>query len=129
MLSLRVSVQRTGLPRWRASQTTIVSSAPKALFAPKPPPTSGAMTRNWPGSIPSVAARPKWSRCGTWVESHAVIRPSGPTSAAAERTSSGQAARRWLTSVSRTTTSQPSKSLGSWSERPARPATLVPISG
>ena len=46
MLSLRDSVQRTGVPRWRASQTTSASSAPNALLAPKPPPTSGAMMRS-----------------------------------------------------------------------------------
>ena len=50
-------------------------------------------------------------------------------SAAAERTSSGQAAMRWLTSVSETTTSQFSNSVGSWSMRPARPAMFVPTSG
>ena len=50
---------------------------------------------------------PCWSRCGTWVESHAVVRPSESTSAAADRTSSGQAAMRVLTIVSETTTSQP----------------------
>ena len=33
MLSLRVSVQRTGRPSWRASQTTSTSSTPSALGA------------------------------------------------------------------------------------------------
>ena len=57
------------------------------------------------------------------------MRPSSPTSAAAERTSSGQPAMRWLTSVSETTTSQPSKSVSSCSGGPALPATFVPTSG
>ena len=48
MLSLRVSVQRTGLPSRRASQATSMSSTP-SIFAPKPPPTSGLMTRTWSG--------------------------------------------------------------------------------
>ena len=50
------------------------------------------------------------SWCGVCVESQAVSRPSAPTSAAAERASSGHGAMRWLTSVSETTTSQPSNS-------------------
>jgi hypothetical protein len=112
MLSVRVSVQRTGMPRFFASQTMSASSAPKAAFAPKPPPTSGAMIRSSCGSSPSVGQRPWWSRCGTCVESQAVILPFDG-SAAAERTSSGHAAMRWLTSVSDTTTSQFSNSVGS----------------
>ena len=46
MLSVRVSVQRTGMPWFFASQTMSASSAPNAAFAPKPPPTSGAMIRS-----------------------------------------------------------------------------------
>ena len=48
MLSLRVSVQRTGPPSLRASQATSRSSVrppTDMIFAPKPPPTSGAITR------------------------------------------------------------------------------------
>ena len=77
MLSLRVSVQRTGLPSWRASQTTS-SSSTSSVFAPKPPPTSGAMTRTCRGSRPSVPASRIRSWCGVCVESQAVSRPSAP---------------------------------------------------
>ncbi len=55
MLSLRVSVQRMGLPSLRASQTTSNSSA-LTIFEPKPPPTSGAITRTCSGSRPSTPA-------------------------------------------------------------------------
>ena len=58
-----------------------------------------------------------------------MIRPSGPTSAAAERGSSGHGAIRWLTSVPETTTSQPSNSVSSCSAEPLRAATFVPASG
>ena len=69
------------------------------------------------------------SWCGVCVESHAVTRPSGPTSAAAERGSSGHGAMRWLTSVPETTASQPSNSFSSCSGEPERAATFVPASG
>ncbi len=128
MLSLRVSVQRTGRPSRRASQTISTSSA-LSIFAPKPPPTSGAITRTCAGSSPSVPASTMRSWCGVCVESQAVTRPSGPTSAAAERGSSGHGAIRWLTSVPETTTSQPSNSFSSCSGEPERQATFVPASG
>ena len=78
MLSLRVSVQRTGRPSLRASQTTSSSSA-LSIFAPKPPPTSGAITRTCSGSRPSMPASTMRSWWGVCVESQAVSRPSGPT--------------------------------------------------
>ena len=128
MLSLRVSVQRTGRPSLRASQTTSTSST-LSIFAPKPPPTSGATTRICSGSSPSVPASTIRSWCGVCVESQAVRRPSSPTVAAAERGSSGHGAMRWLTSVPETTTSHPSKSFSSCSGEPERAATFVPASG
>ena len=128
MLSLRVSVQRTGLPSLRASQTTSSSSA-LSIFAPKPPPTSGAITRICSGSSPSMPASTMRSWCGVWVESQAVSRPSGPSSAADERGSSGHGAMRWLSTVPDTTTSQPSNSCSSWSGEPVWAATFVPASG
>ena len=69
------------------------------------------------------------SWCGVCVESQAVSRPSGPSSAAHERGSSGHGAMRWLTSVPETTTSQSSNSFSSWSGEPERAATFVPASG
>ena len=58
-----------------------------------------------------------------------MIRPSSPTSAAADRGSSGHGAIRWLTSVPDTTASQPSKRLSSKSGEPARAAMFEPTSG
>ena len=95
MLSLRVSVQRTGRSTRPASQTIRISST-LSSFAPKPPPTSGLMIRSCDGSSPSVPAIPSRSMCGACVVSQAVIRPSGAASAAAERGSSGHGAMRWL---------------------------------
>src|SRR5262245_60136982 len=135
MLSLRLSVQRTGRarlapasPRRRASQQTRISST-ASILAPKPPPTSGAITRTCDGSRPSTPDRIIRSWCGVCVQSQAVSRPSSPTSAAADRGSSGHGAILWLTSVPETTASQPSKSLSSCSGEPERPATLVPTPG
>ncbi len=128
MLSLRVSVQRTGLPSLHATRRAAVSSTLNVL-APKPPPTSGAITRIWSGSRPSVSASRIWSWCGVCVDSQAVSRPSGPSSAAHDRGSSGHGAMRWLSSVPETTTSQPSNSFSSWSGEPERAATFVPASG
>ncbi len=51
MCSERVSVQRQGRPVARASAPMRMSSTSKPL-PPKPPPTSGAMTRTWSGSSP-----------------------------------------------------------------------------
>jgi hypothetical protein len=52
MLSERVSVQRTGRPTFRANHGRIRSSGYNPILAPKPPPTSGAMTRTWAGWRP-----------------------------------------------------------------------------
>ncbi len=128
MLSLRVSVQRTGRPSLRASQAMRISSG-LIIFAPKPPPTSGAITRTSAGSSPSIPASTIRSWCGVCVDSHAVRRPSSPTSAAADRGSSGHGAIRWLSIVPETTASQPSNSFSSCSGEPERAATFVPESG
>ena len=57
------------------------------------------------------------------------MRPSESTSAAAERTSSGQPAMRWLTSVSGDDDVAALEERLVVVERPARPATFVPTSG
>ena len=41
---MRSSRQRTGRLRWRATAATVSSSRYRAIFCPKPPPTSGEMT-------------------------------------------------------------------------------------
>ena len=128
MLSVRVSVQRTGRPSLRATQAS-TSSSVLSCFAPKPPPTSGLTTRTCAGSIPSVPAIPKRSWCGVCDGVQTVSRPSASKVATTERGSSGHGAIRGLTSVPETTTSQPSKSASSCSGEPERPATFVPASG
>ena len=112
MLSLRVSVQRTGLPRWRASQTTSASSAPKALFAPKPPPTSGATTRSSPGLQPErrheaheISVRHLGREPRRRAPVRADLRGRRPAPRAGRPPCAG------LTIVSETTTSQPVEEL------------------
>ena len=55
MFSVRVSPQRIGRPRWRASHGSSASSGLAPIFAPNPPPTSGATTRTWFGFEPEHA--------------------------------------------------------------------------
>ena len=69
------------------------------------------------------------SWCGVCVESQAVRRPSSPTTAAAERGSSGHGAIRWLFAVPVTTTSHSAKRFGSCSGEPETHATFVPSDG
>ncbi len=98
------------------------------IFAPKAPPTSGAMTRIWDGSSPSTPASASRSPCGACVQSQAVSLPSSNV-AAIERGSSGHGAIRWLRSVSETTTSQPSKRSSACAAGSVWAATFVPASG
>ena len=95
MFSLRVSVQRIGLPVARATQPTSTSSTAIPL-APNPPPTSGATTRTFSGSRPSSTPRTILSWWGVCELIHSVSRPSSPHCAALERGSIGHAASRWL---------------------------------
>ena len=79
-LSLRVSVNFTGLPRRRATAKTIHSSGVVWSLPPKPPPTSGAITRIFDSGTPVVAASAKRRMCGIWVADHMVIcSPVGST--------------------------------------------------
>ncbi len=55
--SLRVSVYLHGLPVCRAARTTMTSSGVCWSLPPKPPPTSGAMTRILLSGMPRIAAR------------------------------------------------------------------------
>ncbi len=128
MLSLRVSHQRTAPRRRYASQPTSSSSGVSPSLAPKPPPTSGAITRIASVPRPVTSASAARTPKGVCVVDQWVSRPSSPQAAAAARTSSGQGARRWLTMSRLTTTSQPSKNDGS-SSPPTEAATLVPASG
>ena len=126
MFSLRVSVHRNVRPVERASEATSTSSAARPL-PPKPPPTSGAITRTCSGSIPSIPASPSRSWWGVWVDSHTVSRPCSSTIAAVDRGSTGHTARRWLTLWPYVTTSQSANRFSSASSGWCR-HTLVPTS-
>ncbi len=54
MFSLRVSAQRSARPVCLAAQATMSTSLSTPIFAPNPPPTSGATTRMFAGSRPSA---------------------------------------------------------------------------
>jgi hypothetical protein len=91
--SLRVSTQRTGRPARLAAHATAMTSRSVAILAPKPPPTSGAMTLMASWSRPSAPATAPRVSCAFWVLAHKVSRPSAHRAAAA-RTSSGTGATR-----------------------------------
>ena len=130
MFSERVSLHRTGRPTCFASHATSANSGSAPILAPKPPPTSGVITRSCSASMPSQPATSLRVSCAFCVEHQRVARPSSPHSAAAARVSSGDAASRWLTSSRVTTTSQPSKRFGSRSFSWSKPLeVLVPASG
>ena len=100
---------RTGRPTCLASQATSANSGSAPILAPKPPPTSGVITRSCSASMPSQPATSLAGVLRVLVEHQRVSRPSSPHAAAAARVSSGAAASRWLTISRVTTTSQPSK--------------------
>lgn len=127
--SLRVSIQRTARPIRLAAQPRTVASGSAPIFAPNPPPTSGAMTRTASSPtprLPTSCDRAIWAFC---VDSHAVSLPSSPHTHDAPRTSSGAGATRWLTIVCVTTASQLSKRASSNSSAPWTCMTLLPVSG
>ena len=134
----RVSVYFTGLPSRRATAKVIISSGVCWSLPPKPPPTSGAMTRILDSGTPVVAARAKRRMCGIWVADHMVIcSPVGSTTV--ERGSMNAGMRRcWRYSRSMTMPSPRAFSMA-WSTLPPVPASsesnfqkadlLVPRSG
>ena len=71
--SERVSVNLQGRPSLRATAIVANSSGVVCSLPPKPPPTSGAMTRTLDSGMPIVAAIAKRRMCGTWVADHTVI--------------------------------------------------------
>ena len=78
--SERVSVYFTGLPSLRATAKAIISSGVAWSLPPKPPPTSGAMTRIFDSGTPVVAASMNRRMCGIWVATTRVIcSPVGST--------------------------------------------------
>ena len=103
MSSLRVSVHVTGLLNRSASFASTGNSAYIPAFAPKPPPTSGAITRIVSASRCNASASLSFKLCGICVAQLKVKRPSSPQIAAAEFGSSGAPATRWFTYRPRTT--------------------------
>ncbi len=68
----RDSVNLAGLPSLRATSVVITSSGVTGIFPPNPPPTSGAMTRTFCSSMPSVSASIVRRMCGIWVADQTV---------------------------------------------------------
>ena len=80
IVSERVSVNLHGLSSLRATASVMNSSGVVCSLPPKPPPTSGAMTRILDSGKPVVAAMQKRRMCGTWVADHIVTcSPVGST--------------------------------------------------
>ena len=57
----------TGRPTFVATANAIHSSGVTASLPPKPPPTSGAITRILCSGVPVVAASRNRTMCGIWV--------------------------------------------------------------
>ena len=86
MLSERSATHLTGRPVLRAAQDTSASSGNTPPFMPKPPPTSGEITRNFiSGSRNTAPARPARTLCGCWVEVCSVVLPLVGSYSAAQR--------------------------------------------
>ena len=78
--SERVSVYLQGLLIRRETHQVIHSSGVVCSLPPKPPPTSGAITRILDSGTPVVAASRNRVMCGIWVADHIVIcSPVGST--------------------------------------------------
>ena len=70
----------TGLPSRRPTAQAIHSSGVTWSLPPKPPPTSGAITRIFDSGTPVVAASANRTMCGIWVADHIVYcSPVGST--------------------------------------------------
>ena len=67
MCSERVSVHLTARPTLREIQEAMISSGNCVIFTPKPPPTSGAITRMRSSLISSSPAMNRRIRCGFWL--------------------------------------------------------------
>ena len=73
--SLRDSVHLTGLPSLRVTSIASTSSAVTCSLEPKPPPTSGAITRMFCSPMPVTRASMTRSTCGIWVADQSVNSP------------------------------------------------------
>src|SRR5438067_13811473 len=71
--SLRSAVHLMGRPTRFDAHTSAVSSGYRKIFEPKPPPTSGAITRTRDSGRPSTkAVISSRSTCGFWLDTHRV---------------------------------------------------------
>src|SRR5438034_1280265 len=128
MLSERDSIHRTGRPVRTAAAAQTRYSGYTASLAPKPPPTSGAMTRTRSFARPSHSARSFRMSNGTWVETHTVSRPSSSGTTRIAYASMGTGATRWFSIRARTMTSAPASTSASHSVSNAS-ASVDPASG
>ncbi len=119
--SERVSVHLTGLPSRRATSSARISSGQTCSLPPKPPPTSGAMTRSLCSGMPVVSAPMTRRMWGIWVADHSVkLSPCTPTTA--ERGSMNAGMRRCCTKRRETVTSASRKAASVSLPVPASPA-------
>src|SRR5205823_5260877 len=100
--STRVEIHLTGRPSRRASHGISTSSRYGPPFTPKPPPTSGAITRTRSGARPSSRATSSRIRWGTCVEDQMVSAPFSQRAATARGSSGTPASRVWRTSSATT---------------------------
>ena len=114
----------------RAAAFMTMLASGDQCFAPKPPPTWGAIRRISPISIPNIAAAAMRAMCGIWQPTYTVSlwpRPSSPGSTATAPPSIGTTASRWFSNRPRTTTSAPASTSSPGGSR--RPSTaFVPSS-
>jgi hypothetical protein len=118
--SRRSSIHRTGRPRCLARWATSTSSGYTLTLGPKPPPTSGAITRTRSSASPSISEIRVRTANGTWVEDHTVSSSRPPSQAATTpRVSSG------LPPVRGTTTRSDTLPAASWNARSGSPTSTV----
>jgi hypothetical protein len=108
--SERVSDHLTGRPSLIAASAVSVSSGETSTLLPKPPPTSGAITRVLFSSIPSSAESLVLTAWGICVEVQSVSSPESPgrpgrQSARQPRVSIATGSTRWLLTFKVTTLS------------------------
>ena len=118
--SERDSVYLAGLPSLRATRVVMTSSGVTGILPPKPPPTSGATTRTFCSSMPSVSASIVRRMCGIWVdECTSTPSPTGCTTV--ERGSMKAGMRRCWMNRRLTVTSALSRAWSMGSPVPAAP--------
>ena len=105
----------------------MIASRSMPTFAPKPPPTSGTITRIWSGAMPRAPHRMRRHSCAFCELCQTVSLPFSKVAAVA-RPSIGMQASRWLTMSCSTTTSQAPNGASS-SDTALVTAMLLPAAG